>query len=211
MAMPDPKNRIHYEAGSWAMSFRGIIGLMLGLATLAYPFAVYLAIDRFPPGWIMAPFVLLAFARCWITRSPVWLAVAAGALILGLLSQLRGDFLPMKLYPILVNVVMLCAFGFSLMGPITAIERIARLRQPDLPPAVVAYTRKVTQVWCVFFLFNGAMSLATALWTTHEVWVFYNGFLAYVLMGMLFAVEWMVRQRVQSRAAREAGAGGTCA
>ena len=33
----------------------------------------------------------------------------------------------------------------------SAIERIARLQHPDLPPEGVVYTRRVTQIWCVFF------------------------------------------------------------
>jgi uncharacterized membrane protein len=77
---------------------------------------------------------------------------------------------------------------------------LARLREPDLPPHAVVYVRRVTQVWCGFFLLNGSVALATALWASERVWALYNGLIAYLLIGTLFAVEWLVRQRVKARA-----------
>jgi uncharacterized membrane protein len=110
---------------------------------------------------------------------------------------------PLKLYPVLVNAVMLALFAASLRWPPSAVERMARLRHPDLPPRGVAYTRRVTWVWCGFFVANGALALITALWASERVWSLYNGLIAYVVMGVLFAGEWLVRQRVM----RETGHG----
>ena len=62
-------------------------------------------------------------------------------------------------YPVLVNAILLAVFAASLWRPPTVIERIARLREPDLPPAAVVYTRRVTIVWSVFFALNGAAAL----------------------------------------------------
>jgi uncharacterized membrane protein len=104
----------------------------------------------------------------------------------------------LKLYPALVNAVMLAVFAVSLRFPPSAVERIARLSDPHLPPQGVAYTRRVTQVWCGFFVLNGVAALATALWASDQVWAFYNGLLAYVLMGALFGGEWLIRQRVMA-------------
>jgi uncharacterized membrane protein len=81
------------------------------------------------------------------------------------------------------------------------IERIARMREPYLAPEAVAYTRRVTLAWCGFFVANGAVSAATAVWGTEQVWVFYNGLLAYVLMGAFFGVEWLLRIRMRARIA----------
>jgi uncharacterized membrane protein len=44
------------------------------------------------------------------------------------------------------------------------------------------------------------MALLTSLWASTEVWALYNGLIAYLLMALLFAGEWLVRQRVQRRA-----------
>jgi uncharacterized membrane protein len=92
---------------------------------------------------------------------------------------------------------LLALFGASLAHPPSIIERFARLREPQLPPAAIAYTRRVTQVWCVFFAVNGSIALVTALWASDQVWALYNGLVAYVLIGLLFAGEWVVRRRVR--------------
>jgi uncharacterized membrane protein len=106
---------------------------------------------------------------------------------------------PLKLYPVLVNAVMLGVFGYSLLSPPTVVERFARLREPELSPAGVAYTRRVTQVWCVFFIVNGSIALATALWASPKVWSLYNGLIAYLMMGVLFGSEYLVRLYVRRR------------
>jgi uncharacterized membrane protein len=94
---------------------------------------------------------------------------------------------------------MLTAFAYSLAYPPSVVERIARMQEPDLPDAAIGYTRRVTQVWCVFFIFNGAVALATALYATPAVWSLYNGVIAYGLMGTLFGIEYLVRLRFRRR------------
>ena len=76
---------------------------------------------------------------------------------------------------------------------------MARGRGPALPPFVVVYTRRVTQAWCLFFLCNGGIALATALWAPEAIWSLYTGIISYVLMGLLFAGEYLVRIRVRKR------------
>ncbi len=181
-------------------------GLAAG-ATLAYPLAVYFGLGRFNPVWLALLLAGLMAVRAWAGRDPVWWFAAAGALLLALASLFGGSWLPLKLYPVMVSAVLLLVFGASLLRPPSVIERIARLSDPHLAPEGVAYTRKVTLVWYVFFAVNGTLALATVLWGSDELWLFYNGLLAYVLMGGLFAAEWLVRQRLKTRMAA-AGARG---
>ena len=94
---------------------------------------------------------------------------------------------------------MLAAFGGSLWSAMPIIERLARLREPDLPETAVRYTRRVTQIWCAFFIFNGSIALLTALHGDMSIWTAWNGMLSYLLMGMLMAGEWLVRRRVMKR------------
>jgi len=121
----------------------------------------------------------------------------AGALLLVGVAIWSNALLPLKLYPVLVNAAFLAAFGWSLTTPRSMVERLARLTEPDLPPSGVAYTRTVTKVWCGFFIVNGAIALATALWASEATWSLYNGVIAYVLMGILFGGEYLVRLRVK--------------
>jgi len=105
----------------------------------------------------------------------------------------------LKLYPVLVNAALFGVFAYSLLVPPTVVERMARLRDPDLPADAIGYTRRVTQVWCGFFIVNGTIALVTALYASSALWWFYNGFLAYLLLGFLFVGEYCVRWHVKRR------------
>jgi uncharacterized membrane protein len=136
--------------------------------------------------------------RALVQRERVWLVASAGAALLVAASMLANHGLPLKLYPVLVSAVLLVLFATSLRHPPSAIERLARLREPQLPPEAVAYTRRVTQVWCGFFVLNGGIALLTAVCGSDATWALYNGLIAYLLMGALFAGEWLVRPRHRS-------------
>lgn len=170
--------------------------------TVLYPLVVYLGLGHFEPRWLAFLLLVLALMRLGASRKPLWWASATVAGLLALSTFLANAALPLKLYPVVVNGVLLALFGASLAHPPSAVERMARLTRPDLPPAGVAYTRKVTWLWCGFFVFNGAVATATALWGSDAQWALYNGLVAYALMGALFAAEWLVRQRVMLRSAR---------
>ena len=114
-------------------------------------------------------------------------------LLLGALVVVTNDEALLLLYPATVNAGMLLLFFVSLVQPPTMIERIARLRDPDLAPAGVRYTRRLTLVWCNFFFLNGSVAAYTALAASREIWVLYNGLVAYVLMGTLLAGERIAR------------------
>jgi uncharacterized membrane protein len=174
---------------------RRLYAVLFVLISLAYPLLVYAALGRCSPRWLALLLAVLAALRAALARQPFWWAVAGGAAVLALAGLLANALAPLKLYPVLVNAVLLAVFGASLRWPPSAIERIARLRHPDLPPRGVAYTRRVTWVWCGFFMVNGVLALITALWASARIWALYNGLIAYGLMGLLFAGEWLVRRQ----------------
>jgi len=148
------------------------------------------------PRWLAALLLLAAAARLPAMKvSPAARWSAAGALLLAGGAVWANALLPLKLYPVLVNAALLAAFAYSLASPMSMVERFARMSEPNLPPAAVAYTRTVTKVWCGFFVANGLAALGTALWATPDVWSLYNGVIAYLLMGVLFAGEYLVRLR----------------
>jgi len=177
---------------------RKLAAVLLAALTITYPLFVYIGFDRVPPAWIGFAVAMLVFLRAWTLRRPSWYLAAGGAAILALASAYWGGWLPLKLYPVLVNALLLAAFVASLVRGPSMIERLARLSEPNLSPEGVTYTRRVTQVWCAFFLVNGAAALVTALWASTAVWTLYNGLVAYLLMGLLFGAEWFVRRRVKA-------------
>ena len=165
------------------------------LATLLYPLAIWLGLARFEPRWLGLFLLLVALLRALASREPVWWLAASGALVLVIATFVLNDGLPLKLYPVLVNVAMLLVFAASLWKPPTVIERLARLRHPDLPPEGVRWVANVTRAWCVFFVANGGIALWTALAASDATWALYNGAIAYVLIGAMLAGEWLLRPR----------------
>lgn len=177
-----------------------LVGLGLLLAGLLYPFAVHFGMARFAP-WQFG----LCLGGLWLARmlsmprrpGSAWMAVAALAFCAVLALSDSSQLL--RWYPVLISAFMLAFFGSSLRyGPPVA-ERLARLREPELPPAAIRYTRRVTQAWSLFFLVNGLIAASLTLWAPLDWWTLYNGLIAYAAMGLLFALEWLIRQRVRGR------------
>lgn len=169
---------------------------MTVILTIFYPLAIWLGQGKVEPRWLAGLLLLAAATRLpalKLSRAARW--SGAGALLLAAAALWGNAMLPLKLYPVLVNCALLIAFGYSLAAPPSMVERLARLREPDLPAAAIGYTRRVTQVWCVFFFINGALALGTALWASHAIWSLYTGVIAYLLMGLLFGAEYLLRMR----------------
>ncbi|RPI63761.1 MAG: hypothetical protein EHM50_01805 [Lysobacterales bacterium] len=181
------------------------IGIVVALA--AYPLVVYAVVGRFGVSGAAAVLAAVCLARLAFLRlrgrpsfGGAYLDfVCAGGVLLAVLSFWLGDAGAVRYYPVLVNAALLTVFAASLKRPPSVVERIARLREPDLPPAGVAYTRRVTIAWTVFFALNGAAALYTATLGSLETWALYNGLLAYVLIGALFGGELAIRSFVKAR------------
>jgi len=167
------------------------------IVTIAYPFMVYWGLQHYPASRLL-PLLLLLLALRWFAGNRpgerrILIAILFCVLVV---SFSFGHQLGLKFYPALVNLGFLMLFGASLLSPPSFVERIARLRDPQLPDAAVAYTTRVTWAWTIFFALNGSVAAITAVWASDEVWMLYNGFIAYLLIGLLAGGEWLLRRRV---------------
>lgn len=175
-----------------------LLGLVLVLAGLGYPFAVYFGIGHLSPQFFAGLLGGLWLARLLLGEQRPgqrWMALAALAFCL--LLGLSGEPALLRWYPVLLSAMLLVLFALSLKFGPPLVERLARLREPELPAVAVRYTRTVTQVWAGFFLLNGLIAAALTLWAPLSWWTLYNGLISYILVGLLFAIEWLVRQRVR--------------
>jgi len=165
--------------------------------SVLFPLLVYLGSRYFSPRVLALLLFLLVLAPQKNVLGP-WLGrwVAATGLLLAVFAFGSNSVLFLKMYPVLVSGSLLTVFVSSLWYPPTIIERIARLRTPDLSQSAVFYTRRVTQVWCIFFSANGLLAFWSALRWSDQAWFVYNGIIAYVLLAALFAGEWLVRRCV---------------
>ncbi|TWG81834.1 putative membrane protein [Cupriavidus gilardii J11] len=184
----------------WGRALRRLLATVL---TLSYPLVVYIGLQHWSPRVLALVLAALTLLRFGPRRFGGWRIAAPVAAALAAFAAWSDHALPLKLYPALVNLMMLAVFGWSLLHPPTVVERLARLRDPDLPPHAVRYTRRVTQVWCAFFVINGGIAAYTAWFASDRIWALYNGGIAYALIGLLFGAEWLVRQRVIARGRSE--------
>ncbi|TDJ28114.1 MAG: hypothetical protein E2O57_04860 [Gammaproteobacteria bacterium] len=165
--------------------------------TIAYPFLVYWALQH-DQATKLLPLLLVLLVLRGVTGNRIYERMVLGGTLVGvvIIAVIWGHQLGLKFYPAMVNFGFLIIFSSSLFSPPSIVERLARVRHPDLSPEGVAYTLKVTWVWSGFFLINGSLAAATALWASDEVWTLYNGFIAYLLIGILAGGEWLVRRRI---------------
>jgi uncharacterized membrane protein len=170
---------------------------------LGYPLAIYAALQWFEPRWVAAAAVALILLR-WRGRALgmfaglSWLshAVIAGSLALSIGSALANDETLLKLYPAGISLALLVLFAISLRRPPSLVERMARISHPVLPDEAVRWCRRWTEIWCVFFAANAAISIWSALAASREVWAIYNGFVVYLVMGTLLGGEWLLRRHL---------------
>jgi uncharacterized membrane protein len=104
--------------------------------------------------------------------------------------------------PVFVSIIFLFIFASSLWGEISLIERFAAMFDPDLPEEARSYCRKVTVIWCCFFVVNATIAAWTAVFATLEIWALYNGFIAYLLVGVLLLGEYLVRHWIKGKLSR---------
>ena len=176
-----------------------LIALGLLLAGLAYPFAVYLGLEHLSPRLFALLLGALWLARMFSGKqTPLSRTLTTVALLFCLLLGLAGEPALLRWYPVLISLALLGLFAGSLCSGMPIIERLARLSEPELPPAAVRYTRQVTWVWVGYFIVNAAIASGLALWAPLSWWTLYTGLIAYLLMGLLFAGEWLARQRIRN-------------
>ena len=180
---------------------RKFITAVIAFLTLLYPAAVYFSIQVFAPWKIAAILLILITCRFFLSSQMRWgwVFMGVGALYCGF-AIWQNSLLSLRFYPVLMSLTFFLVFLISLKYPPSIVERLARLQHPDLPDEGVKYTYKVTQIWCIFFLINGFIATATALWSSFAWWSLYNGLISYLLMGLLMGVEYIVRIRTQPHA-----------
>ena len=160
--------------------------------------AVVLMAIILPPRWIALPILAVAITLFYNRKSNALLDLLMPSMLCGLSVWLflSNSGRVVMVYPVIINAGLFIYFWQSLKSGQTAIERLARIEQPDLPFEAIGYTRILTQVWCGFFILNGATSILTVAIGDMKLWALYNGLISYVLIGVLILGERLLRPRL---------------
>ena len=104
----------------------------------------------------------------------------------------------LKFYPPICNLFHFIVFFSSLFAKETIIQKFARMCGDKLENPAWVYTRNITYVWCVFMFINFLISVWT-IFLSDNIWMLYNGCISYLLVGLVFGVEYIVRIILRKR------------
>lgn len=166
------------------------------LLTVIYPFFMIYALNYLPPRVLALILAGLFLLRGLFVEKQKNIALIC--FIFLIIAAYANQINYLLIYPVLVSTLFCLVFSFSLIYPPPIIERLARLEDPDLPEKGIRYTRTVTQVWSIFFFCNTMISAFTVWYDNHWLWSIYNGCIFYILMGLLMAIEMLIRRKVKA-------------
>lgn len=179
-----------------------VLAIVNAVLVAAYPVIVWIGLSylgtRAVSVMVLALLVpTLAIRLRKADRATFWSVVRVPIAILALvvLGAVTNDPRFVLAMPVVINLVLLATFGETLRaGQVPIIERFARLVETELSEDKQAHCRTWTVRWCVFFALNASVALALGLFATPFVWAAYNGGIAYALMGVMFAAEYLSRK-----------------
>jgi len=181
------------------------IRLAVFLALVTYPLLVWFGLARFGTAPMAVVLGILLMARLLLLKGRLKRAFPVALVVVGAfiaLVVLADDDRLLRFYPVLISSALFGACAWTLVRPPSLLERMLRLAGRDIPAEAPPYLRGVTLAWAVFFVVNAAIAAWTALAAPLQTWVFYNGFLAYVLIAALVGLEWLARPVYRRAVAR---------
>jgi len=184
--------------------------ILIYILAALYPVLVFvfLVILKIPPRYFSLFIVCIAavfFLAFTSRKKDRYRVFSAGFLAAaGLACFLSNSPFFLKLYPVLMNALMLASFAYTLFAPPPMIFRFAVLQDKRIKGSLAEsriknYCRTVTIVWCAFFILNGGIAAWTVVSGSDILWSVYNGGVSYILIGSLFAGEFIIRKMTDKK------------
>jgi len=178
--------------------------LLVLLASVSYPFLVhYLVVtEQYLIAGIYIIALLLLIAAQNLLQGYKWLAV--GLLLLSVVIStvlIYQTQLVVFLPPVLIPLALAYVFGKTLIGKQTAfITTLAqKIRTTPLVAEEKKYTRFITYLWVLFFLFLAIESVVVAFAYNMETWSYITNFLNYILVLIFAMFEYLLRRIILNK------------
>ena len=149
-----------------------------------------------------APLVALIAIALWRVGSPLWVGFGS-LLVIALLAWnwplLRQNVaLLYFIQHVGTNLALGALFGRTLLaGRVPLVTHFARLAHNGvISPAKEIYTRQVTVAWTSFFLITAGISVVLFFFAPAAAWSTFANLLGMLLIGLMFVIEHLIRQRV---------------
>ncbi len=194
MSLSSP-HRETTPAGAW-------LGRLSLLLLLAYPFALHLGVlnHRLQPALLILLSLFLVIGAVMLSRRNRygWLVLlAVGATGAAITTGKIDPALLLRLPPVAINGLLFLLFGHTLLpGQRPLISRFAEIIHGHaLDARALRYTRGVTQLWTGLFAVMALESLLLGLLAEPPVWSLFTNFINYLVVALVFILEYQLRLR----------------
>ena len=179
------------------MTVRKIYGILFTLLFLGYPALVYFGTLHFSPRIVSLIIILCLILRLILSSENRLAKIVFPATLIGLtlcvVSALLDNEVYIQYLPVIYSGLFFLAFSATILHPPSMIEVFARAIAPRLSLAEISYCKTITFIWILFFAINGLISAITVCCATFKFWAYYNGFVSYIVMFLIFTSEFLYR------------------
>jgi uncharacterized membrane protein len=177
-----------------------VLNILSTLFILASPWVLYWTLTHHSVdvaaivlvGWVIVRVIPIMLSARREQRMAA-LQLPAIGLVFALLGSIFDNGTWLMILPSATQAAFALAFLRSLTGT-PLIEHFARMMKHELGVRQQAHCRRWTVIWGVYLMILAALGLVLARWAPLRVWTIYVGVLNYVLIGLLFAVEYVIRK-----------------
>jgi len=176
---------------------RTLAGGVSALGLVAWPLLVWGTLrigDPRTAAGVMLVAVVVVGALALRSRGGPRLGAMVPAAVLSLLALLSRNERFLFIQPVLVNLAIAFAFGWSLRPGATPLCEVFARRLGDLPPGGPAHCRTFTRIWFGFAALNSAVAAWLAARATPEAWALWTGPGSYAAIAALLAGEFAIRR-----------------
>lgn len=177
-----------------------ILGIISTLFILASPWVLYWTLSHQEVqvaaitlvAWVIVRTIPILLSAKKEQRRAA-LQLPAIALVFALLGWVSNNGTWLLILPSATQAAFGLAFLRSLKET-PLIEHFARMVKPGLSGDEQAHCRRWTRIWGYYLIVVAAFGLVLAAYASLAVWTIYAGILSYVLVGVLFAIEYVIRK-----------------
>ena len=179
---------------------KAVVNIISALFILASPWVLYWTLSQQRVGvaamtligWVIVRTIPVLISARREQRAAA-LQLPAIALVFAFFGWISNNGTWLLVLPSATQATFGLVFLRSLSGT-PLIEHFARMTKPELSVPELAHCRSWTRIWGIYLLVLAAAGLALARWATLTAWTVYVGVVSYVLVGVLFGVEYLIRK-----------------
>ena len=168
-----------------------ITKIFFSVFVIAYPFVIFYTLQQNIAMKFIGLILLMAVVFSFVRNKNKYMFMLG--LLLCFLVIFFNQEIFLKFYPVLMNAGVCSVFALSLRKTPLITQFAQKINKNYLDDNELNYTRRATIAWAIFMFFNTIASLIT-VFLSNETWVLYNGFVSYILIGLMMGAEYLIRK-----------------